>query len=91
MPKAKGKPIIYIASKESAIAPGKKTDIHFDIHRNVNYFSNHEEMNEKIKKVIEKNRDSLFKLVEDKILQSTLTCRCTGSARTRLPMSFLLT
>ncbi len=67
---AKGKPIIYIASKESAVAPGHKTNIHFDIHRNVNYFSNHEEMSEKIKNVIEKNRNKLFKLEEEKTLQT---------------------
>ncbi|TAN39491.1 MAG: hypothetical protein EPN25_11520 [Nitrospirae bacterium] len=67
---AKGKPIIYIASKESAIAPGSKTNIHFDIHRNVNYFSNHEEMNDKIKNVIEKNKEKLFTPAEERILQT---------------------
>jgi hypothetical protein len=67
---AKGKPIIYIASKESVVATGRSTNIHFDIHRNVNYFSNHDEMKEKIKNVIEKNKDRLFKVEEEKILQT---------------------
>jgi hypothetical protein len=58
---AKGKPIIYIASKESVIRTKEKTNIHFDIHRNVNYFSNHKEMTQKIKNAINKNKTLLFK------------------------------
>lgn len=42
------KPIIYIASKDSVISPGTKTHIHFDIHMNANFFSNHEEMSAKV-------------------------------------------
>jgi nucleoside 2-deoxyribosyltransferase len=53
---AKGKPIIFIASKESVIKPGQKTNIHFDIHKNVNYFSNYDEMVEKIQSVIYKKK-----------------------------------
>ena len=67
---AKAKPIIYTASKESVVSPGTKTNIHFDIHKNVNYFSNHDEMSEKLKNVIEKNRERLFK-PEDKTLMQT--------------------
>jgi Tfp pilus assembly PilM family ATPase len=58
---AKGKPIIYIASKESVIKPREKTSIHFDIHRNVNYFTNQKEMVQKIKNAINKNKTLLFK------------------------------
>lgn len=54
------KNIIYIASKESVINPKTKTNIHFDIHMNVNKFSNHEEMTEKIKKAIDKHKKKLF-------------------------------
>ncbi len=57
----KKKPIIYIASKESVIAPGEKTTIHFDVHMNVNFFTNHKELKDKIIAAIEKNRDRLFK------------------------------
>lgn len=57
---ALGKKVIYVASKQSVAKPGTKTVIHFDIHMNMNYFSNHEELNEKLSSAIEKNRKSLF-------------------------------
>jgi nucleoside 2-deoxyribosyltransferase len=57
---ALGKKVIYVASKQSVVRPGEKTYIHFDIHMNVNYFTNHEELKEKLYKAIEKNRNSLF-------------------------------
>lgn len=54
------KPIIYVASKQSVVTPGKATKIHFDVHMNVNFFSNHRELQEKLASAIEKNRDLLF-------------------------------
>ena len=54
------KPIVFIASKESIANPKAKTHVHFDIHRNVNFFINHTEMKEKLKAVIEKNRERLM-------------------------------
>jgi len=57
---ALGKKVIYVASKQSVAKPGSTTVIHFDIHMNMNYFSNHEELTEKLSGAIEKNRDSLF-------------------------------
>jgi nucleoside 2-deoxyribosyltransferase len=57
---ALGKQIIYVASKNSVARPGTKTVIHFDIHMNLNYFSNHEELKEKLVAAIKKNRDKLF-------------------------------
>ncbi len=54
------KPIIYVASKQSVILPGEKTKIHFDVHMNVNFFSNHRELQEKLSAAIEKNRELLF-------------------------------
>ncbi len=54
------KPVIYIASKESVVSPGSKTKIHFDIHMNVNFFSNHTELQTKISAAIEKNQEILF-------------------------------
>ena len=33
----------YVASKESVIKPGTATKIHFDIHMNVHFFTNHKE------------------------------------------------
>jgi nucleoside 2-deoxyribosyltransferase len=62
---ALGKPIIYVASKNSVMHPGTATKIHFDIHMNVQYFTNHSELKEKLKAVIEKNHDRLFQ-EEDK-------------------------
>lgn len=57
---ALGKKVIYVASKQSVAKPGTKTVIHFDIHMNMNYFTNHEELKEKLSSAIEKNRASLF-------------------------------
>jgi nucleoside 2-deoxyribosyltransferase len=57
---ALGKKVIYIASKQSVAKPGTKTVIHFDIHMNMNFFTNHEELKEKLVSAIEKNRASLF-------------------------------
>jgi hypothetical protein len=57
---ALGKPVIYMASKQSVSKPGVKTNIHFDIHMNMNYFSNHSELKEKLASTIKKNHKSLF-------------------------------
>ncbi len=54
------KPVIFIASKESVINPGTKTQIHFDIHWNINYFTNTQELQEKLQDTLEKNRNHLF-------------------------------
>ncbi|MFC6647320.1 nucleoside 2-deoxyribosyltransferase [Granulicella cerasi] len=55
-----GKPIVYIASKQSVLHPGTATKIHFDIHQNVLFFSNLAELDEKLANSIEKNRRKLF-------------------------------
>lgn len=57
---ALGKPVIYVASKQSVARPGTKTAIHFDIHMNMNYFSNHDELKEKLGNAITKNHKVLF-------------------------------
>jgi len=57
---ALGKPVIYVASKQSVARPGTKTNIHFDIHMNMNFFSNHEELGEKVSSAIAKNHKILF-------------------------------
>lgn len=62
---ALGRPVIYISSKESIVTPGSNTKIHFDIHMNVNFFTNHTEMTDKVKLVIEKNKDLLLKAKEE--------------------------
>jgi hypothetical protein len=54
------KPVIYTASKESVVNPKAATRIHFDIHRNVQYFVNHTELKEKLGAAIEKNRAQLL-------------------------------
>ena len=58
---ALGKPVIHVASKESVLHPGQATKIHFDIHKNVSFFTNHEELAQKVATAIEKNTDLLFK------------------------------
>jgi len=57
---ALGRPVVYVASKESVVHPGQKTKIHFDIHKNVGFFTNNEELTSKVRTAIEKNRDLLF-------------------------------
>jgi hypothetical protein len=57
---ALGKPVIYVASKQSVAKPGTKTTIHFDIHMNMNYFTNHQELKDKLSNAIAKNRKVLF-------------------------------
>ena len=57
---ALGKSVIYVASMQSVAKPGTKTNIHFDIHMNMNYFSNHNELGEKLTAAIAKNRKTLF-------------------------------
>lgn len=57
---ALGKPVIYIASNNSVLKPGTPTKIHFDIHMNVLFFTNQEELREKIETTIKKNRSKLF-------------------------------
>ncbi|MDX6623517.1 MAG: hypothetical protein QOE75_1449 [Solirubrobacterales bacterium] len=54
------KPVIYLASKESVMNPQQETKIHFDIHQNVRFFSNHDELTSKLKEAVERNRTRLF-------------------------------
>jgi hypothetical protein len=62
---ALGRPTIYVASSESVLSPGHQTRIHFDIHMNVNFFTNHRELTDKVRSVIEKNKERLFKRHEE--------------------------
>jgi nucleoside 2-deoxyribosyltransferase len=57
---ALGKPVIYVASKESVVSPATPTAIHFDIHKNINFFTNHKELKEKIRITFNKNRSKLL-------------------------------
>jgi len=59
------KPIIFVASKESVVNPKTKTHIHFDIHRNVNYFTNTKELKEKLSAAIDKNKTRLLPETRD--------------------------
>ena len=61
---ALGKKVIYVASKQSVAKPGTLTKIHFDIHMNMNSFTNHQELKEKLSNAIEKNRSVLFGTVD---------------------------
>jgi hypothetical protein len=55
-----GRPVIYVASNDSVVRPGTPTRIHFDIHMNVQFFTNHKELQERLSECIEKNREALF-------------------------------
>jgi hypothetical protein len=55
------RPILYVASKQSVLRPGTDTKIHFDIHLNVQFFTNHTELKDKLSEAIAKNRKRLFK------------------------------
>ncbi len=59
------RPVIYVASKQSVIKTSTPTKIHFDIHMNVHYFTNHRELKEKLSDAIEKNRVRLFATDDD--------------------------
>ena len=54
------RPVLYVASKQSVLKPGAPTKIHFDIHMNVQFFTNHKELKSKLSDAIEKNRDRLI-------------------------------
>lgn len=54
------KPVIYLASEFSVINTKEKTKIHFDVHHNINFFSNHKELRSKLKSAIDKNKKELF-------------------------------
>jgi len=55
------RPIIYVASKNSVLKPGTPTKVHFDIHMNVNFFTNHKELQDKLRDAIQKNKGRLLK------------------------------
>lgn len=57
---AKGKHVIYVASENSVLDTKRETNIHFDIHRNVQFFRNHKQLKTKIRAVFEKNKDKLL-------------------------------
>ncbi len=66
---AKGKPVIYVASENSVRDPKQKTTIHFDIHRNVQFFRNHKQLKDKVRAVVDKNRSKLLgDFVEDMLV-----------------------
>jgi hypothetical protein len=57
---ALGVPVIYTASKQSVVNPGTETKIHFDIHKSINFFTNHDELKEKIRRAFDKNKEKLL-------------------------------
>jgi hypothetical protein len=52
-------PVIYMASKQSVVTPGTDTRIHFDVHMNINWFTNHDELKEKLRIAYERNEKKL--------------------------------
>jgi hypothetical protein len=57
---ALSRPIIYMASKQSVMKPGTPTKIHFDVHMNVHFFTNHKELKEKLTEAVQKNKEQLL-------------------------------
>jgi hypothetical protein len=57
--------VIFVASKESVMNPGSETKIHFDIHQSVQFFGNHDELSKRVREVIERNREALFRPVHE--------------------------
>ena len=51
---------VYIASELSVLDPKRETKVHFDIHKNVQFFRSHKQLKTKIKAVFQKNRDKLL-------------------------------
>jgi hypothetical protein len=65
------RPVVYMASKESVVQPKNATKIHFDIHMNVNYFTNHIELEEKLRASLQKNNEKLFAGEKDTMVLKT--------------------
>jgi hypothetical protein len=65
---AKAKHIIYVASENSVIDPKEATRIHFDIHKNVQFFRNHNQLKTKVRAVFEKNRGKLLGVLGEETL-----------------------
>jgi len=55
-----GKPVIYVASENSVLDPKLRTQIHFDIHKNVQFVRNRKQLGSKVRAVFEKNRGVLL-------------------------------
>lgn len=53
-------PAICVASTDSVMTPSVPTKIHFDVHRQVQMFTNHRELKEKVKHVFDRNREALL-------------------------------
>lgn len=62
---AYGKPVIYTASRESIMEPGEQTRIHFDIHQNVRFFTNNEQLADHLRTAVERNKDRLLAAPEE--------------------------
>ena len=68
---AKGKHIIYVASENSVLDPKRETKIHFDIHRNVQFFRNHKQLKTKVHAVFDKNKEKLVSVISPEPLATT--------------------
>lgn len=62
---ALGRPVIFTASRESVMNPGTETVIHFDIHQNVRFFTNLEQLADELRSAVEANRDRLLQRPDD--------------------------
>ena len=60
------RPVIYVASKQSVVKPGTATIIHFDIHMNMHFFTNHKELADMLSSAIEKNKKQHFSTADEK-------------------------
>lgn len=75
---ALGKPVIYIASRESIMHPGQPTQVHFDIHQNIKFFSNHEQLVEELRTAVERNKTTLLQTPERGVIYLGATTLLEG-------------
>jgi hypothetical protein len=68
---ALGTPVITMASRESVMEPGKRTKIHFDVHQNVRFFTNHNQLAEHLRDAVDVNRQNLLDEVPEPRMWST--------------------
>jgi len=70
---ALSRPIIHVASRESVMDPGEQTKIHFDIHSNIRFFTNHEQLADEVSAAIEGNKDELLREPPSQVVHTSFT------------------
>jgi len=53
--------------------PGEQTKIHFDIHSNIRFFTNHEQLADEVSAAIEGNKDELLREPPSQVVHTSFT------------------